>query len=106
AEAGFSKPEVWNVEIPISGDSPQHKGIMRNFVKAIQDGEELIACGTEGINGVQLCNSMIFSAFNDCTVTLPVDGDAYEKMLNKLIAESTYEKKVVKQVAADMSGTF
>ena len=105
-DQGFQKPGVWEIDIPIHGDNPQHLGILRNFVKAIKDGEELIASGTEGINGVELCNAMLFSAFNDLTVNMPVDGDAYEAMLNKLIAESTFEKAEVKKTSKDLSGSF
>ena len=105
-DQGFQKPAVWEIDIPISGANPQHTGILKNFINAIKDGEDLIACGTEGINGVELCNAMLYSAFNDQTVDLPIDGDAYEKMLNKLISESTYVKPEVKKTNKDLSGSY
>ena len=105
-DQGFQKPAVWEIDIPIHGQNPQHLGILRNFVQAIKNGDDLIASGVEGINGVELCNAMLYSAFNDVTVDLPIDGDAYEAMLNKLIAESTYEKAEVKKTSKDLSGSF
>ncbi len=105
-DQGFGGPATWDVKIPIRGDHPQHNGILRNFVNAILNGEELIASGVEGINGVELCNAMLFSAFEDVTVELPVDGDAYEAMLKKKIENSTFEKGEVKEVHADMSSSF
>lgn len=105
-DKGFGAPPVWEIDIPIRGDNPQHLGILRNFIDAIKDGTELIASGTEGINGVELCNAMLYSAFNDQTVELPVDGDAYESMLQKLIDESTFEKGEVVKGSKDLSGSF
>ena len=107
APGGFGCPPVWEIDIPIQSQGQnQHRVVLCNFVKAIQDGDELIACGTEGINGVELCNAMLFSAFNDLTVDLPIDGDAYEKMLQGLIDNSTFEKGEVKKGSKDLAGSF
>ena len=37
----------------------------------------LLASGAEGINGVQLANAMLLSAWTDSWVDLPIDDDLY-----------------------------
>lgn len=93
ATAGFSKPEVWNIEIPVDGRGPQHAGILQNFADAIQGKAELIAPAIEGINSVELGNSMLYSALTKEPVELPLDAASYEKVLMDLIANSKFEKK-------------
>ena len=41
AEGGFTKPDVWNVDIPTNGFGGQHAEIMRNFVAHILDPEKV-----------------------------------------------------------------
>lgn len=105
---GFTKPDVWNVEIPIAGgNGEQHNGILKNFTNAILNGEELLAPAAEGINSVELANAMIYSGFEKKPVEMPLDGAIYEAMLKEKIATSTYEKpEVVKGSVADLAGTY
>ncbi len=84
----YSGPPVWEVKIPISGSGPQHLGILQNFVDAIANGATLIAPAVEGIRSVELANSMVYSALEEQTVTLPLDARAYATVLEKLIAQS------------------
>ena len=104
---GFATPEHWNIEIPCSGNGPQHMGIFNNFVEAILDGKPLLAPAEEGINSVELGTSMLYSSFNDVTVELPLDGAKYEAMLMDLIKNSKTTKDV-NQVAkvVQMGGSF
>ncbi|WOO39703.1 Gfo/Idh/MocA family oxidoreductase [Rubellicoccus peritrichatus] len=107
ADTGFDTPDVWNVEIPIKGENPQHKGILKNFAEAILEGAELLAPAEEGIHSVELANSMLYSTFTDSTVELPLDGAAYEAVLKKKIETSTFVKKTVEVTeVADLSGTY
>jgi predicted dehydrogenase len=89
----FAAPPVWKVEIPVSGHGTQHLAIMQNFTSAILDKAPLIAPAREGIHSVELANAMLFSSFEDKTVTLPLDGKKYERLLQKKIAESRAKKK-------------
>jgi len=102
----FAKPATWNVEIPINGKGEQHIGIMKNFTNAILAGEELLAPATEGIHSVELANAMLFSAFQNEPVELPLDGRAYERVLKEKIAGSTYQKPEVTGKVADLDGSF
>lgn len=91
-KAAFGRPETWNVEVPVNGSGGQHVEILQDFIDVILDGGELRAPGVEGINSVELGNSMILSGLTDKTVTLPMDSKVYEAELKKLIANSKVKK--------------
>ena len=106
AEKFFTKPDRWNIEIPVEGRGERHVGIIKNFVGAILDGEPLIAPAEEGIHSVELANAMLYSSLLGETVKLPLDGDAYEAKLNELIASSKFAKKVVERPSEGMEASF
>ena len=94
-EATFAKPEVWRTEVP-GGGGPEHRGILVNFTQAILDGKELLAPGTDGLNGVMLANAMLLSAWTDEWVDLPFDDAAderYADMLRDKAESSTFVKR-------------
>jgi hypothetical protein len=100
------KPDVWNVEIPFENAVVPHAVMVQNFVNAILDRESLIAPGEEGIHSVELANVIVYSSLLGQTVELPMDGAAWEKKLNQLIAESKIEKKVIKVATDDFASSF
>ena len=102
----FGRPEKWDVEIPVRDAKRGHGVITQSFVNAILDGTPLIAPAEEGIRSVELANAMLLSAFTDQTVTIPIDAAAYQKQLEKLIAESKYVKKTSGARDTDLSGSF
>lgn len=106
ANAGFAKPEVWNVEVPYEDTGAQHHVITQNFVNAILDQAPLIAPAAQGITSVELANAMLYSSLVNEVVQLPLDGHAYEQKLNQLIAESKFQKKVVQVQSEDFSKSF
>jgi predicted dehydrogenase len=106
AAQGFVKPESKTEEIPFENAVMPHATMVQNFVNTILDGEPLIAPGEEGINSVELANVMVYSSLLGETVELPMNGAAWEKKLNQLIAESKTEKKVVKVSADDFASSF
>jgi predicted dehydrogenase len=106
SKVGFAKPEVWNVEIPFADAQVPHAIILQNFVNAILEGEPLIAPGAEGMGSVELANAMLYSSILGQTVELPLDGAAYEKTLQQLIANSKFEKKVVAVANEDFTKSF
>ena len=63
----------------------QHAAIINNVIKAIEDGEELLAPAEQGINSVELANAMIMSSQLGKEVELPLKGEEYAKILNDLI---------------------
>jgi predicted dehydrogenase len=106
ARQGFVKPDVWNIEIPFDNAVLPHAIMVQNFVNAILDGEPLIAPGEEGIHSVELANVMVYSSLLGQTVELPMDGAAWERKLNQLIAESKLQKKVVAVETTDFAASF
>ncbi len=106
AKQGFVKPEATDADIPFDNAVAPHATMVQNFVNAILDGEPLIAPGGEGIHSVELANAMVYSSLLGQTVELPLDGAAWEKTLNRLIAESKVEKKVVPVAADDFASSF
>lgn len=106
ARTGFARPDVWHVEIPFADAPAQHATLTQNFVDAILDGAPLIAPGAEGLHSVELANAMLYSSLTDQTITLPLDGAAYEAKLQELIAGSRFEKKVVAVEGEDFTQSF
>jgi predicted dehydrogenase len=103
---GFQKPAVWNIEIPFATEAAQHAAITQNFIDSILDGAPLTAPGEEGIHSIELANVMLYSGLLNQTIELPLDGAAYEKKLNELIAASKFEKKVVAVSNEDFAKSF
>ena len=103
---GFQRPAVWNVQIPIPEGNSGHAVITQNFVDAILDGSPLIAPAEQGIHSVEMANAMLYSAWTDSTVSLPLDSGAYESHLQKMIAESSFVKKSVGISPTDISNSF
>ena len=102
ATAGFARPDIWNVEIPVAAPGALHETVTQNFIDAILDGSPLIAPAEEGINSVELANAMLYSTLIDRTVTLPLDGAAFELAMKELVAKSTFVKAAPRKMV-DMS---
>jgi len=104
----FSRPSVWNVEIPVVQTGEQHNGILKNFTNAILDGEKLLAPAAEGIHSVELGNAILMSSMLGETVEVPFASAKFEKLLKNLIATSRFKKKAVKKSAGgeDFSKSF
>lgn len=101
---GFAMPEMHTEIIEQSGDNPQHVGIFNNFANAVLGLEKLYVDGTEGLNCVELINSMLLSAWLDKTVSLPVDDKLYRTELNKRISSS--RRKSGEDVLIDNTSSF
>jgi len=106
SKQGFARPPVWNVEIPLSGPAGGHKVITQNFVDAILNGAPLIAPAPEGIKSVEIANAMLYSAWTNKTIDLPIDSAAYESALKERIAKSRYVKKNIIERDEDITASF
>jgi predicted dehydrogenase len=106
AALGFGKPEATVEELTFSPESGRHAEVTRNFVDAIVTGAPLIAPGAEGVASVELANAILYSGLVDRTVTLPLDGVAYEKKLEELIAASRFEKQTRAVSGEDFGRSF
>ena len=106
AKTGFTKPEVWQCDIPFDNAPAQHATLLQNFTDAILDGVPLLVPGAEGIHSVELANAMLYSSLVGQTIELPLDAAAYEKKLEELIAGSKLQKKVVEVSSEDITKSF
>jgi Oxidoreductase family, C-terminal alpha/beta domain len=80
--------------------------ILENFADAIREGAPLIAPAEQGIHSVELANAMLYSSLTGQPVTLPLDGQAFERELKKLIATSTFVKGEAVEAQVDVRKSF
>lgn len=106
ADKGFGKIEGEWVTVETDGKNEQHSGVMNAFAAHILRGEDLVAEGAEGINGLTISNAAFLSSWLDKTITLPIDEDLYYELLQEKIKNSTKKKTVVEQIESDMNSTF
>ena len=64
-----------------------HKLITQNFANAILRDEPLIAPGEDGVHSLQIGNAMLMAGLTRKPVTLPLDGNVYERFLAGMIAK-------------------
>jgi predicted dehydrogenase len=88
----FPSPETWDFDVPIQGVPEGHQVITQNFINAIVRGESLIAPGIEGIHGLEIGNAMLMAALTRQPVDLPVDPDAYESFIKRMIQKHGGQK--------------
>ena len=103
----FAAPECWKCEIPVDfSGGKQHVGILQNFTNAILNGEELLAKGEEGINGLTISNSIHLSGWTGETVSVKdFPDDRFYDILQEKIKNSTVVKKE-NNVVSDTAGTY
>jgi predicted dehydrogenase len=102
----FGKPEIWQIDIAAVGNGGQHQEITQNFCDAILKGTPLLAPAEDGIRSVELGNAMLYSSLQGQTVDLPLDGVAYERCLQDLIARSLAAKKTGAAGEVDVTQSF
>ncbi len=106
SEEGFAKEDGEWVDVELVGDNSQHSGVMNAFAGNILRGEELIAKGEEGINGLTISNAAFLSSWLDKTIELPIDEDLFYSELKKRIDSSKAKTNVTEKVNEDMSSTY
>jgi predicted dehydrogenase len=98
--------ETWTVNIPVSRGNTfgEHERITRDFLSAIRNGTPLIAPGDQGVMGLELGNAMLASLVNRQSVELPLDGSAYDELIQSLIQRYGGRKAAdVRRVEVDMT---
>src|ERR1051326_4019252 len=106
SKAGFARPETWNIEVRYDQAGGRHYEVTQNFVDAILDGTPLIAPAAEGTTSVELANAILYSSLEGKTIDLPLDGEAYERKLARLVKESKFEKKAAQSTSEDFTKSF
>ena len=100
---GSIKTHKVDVELPPQGR--QHIDVLNAWADAILRDGDMIAHGSEGINGLTISNAMHLSAFLGRDVELPFDEDLFYDELMKRVATSRH-KAASPAVFADTEGTF
>jgi predicted dehydrogenase len=104
--ASFARPATEVETFTFDHHGGQHAEVLENFCDAILAGAELIAPAEEGIRSVELGNAMLYSSLIGQPIDLPMDGAAYEKELQRLIAQSTFVKQTQEPTESDISQSF
>lgn len=95
SKSRMDPPECWDITVPYTATQNQHLHIIKNFADAIVDQVPLLAPASEGMKSVELGNAMLLSGLKREQVTLPMDGAAFEALLESLIAESASKTTAV-----------
>ena len=108
ATEGFAKvkntPET--IDVPADEGRP-HIKVTEAFARAVREDTPLVAEAPEGLGSVTLANGILMSHFTGANTELPLDGDGYEKLLQDLIRNSTFEKNTtVTPGNVDMKKSF
>ncbi len=101
----YSDPNLVVEDIETDKTETAHIGILQNFTNAILKGEELLAPGYDGINGVNIANAAHLSDWTNEWVSLPVDEEKFLSLLNERRATSK-KKDHVESIVSDLSGTY
>ena len=102
----FGAPETTEEVFPPGEESPAHAGVLRNFVDAVQGKSALLASAREGLNAVELANAMVYSAWTNSPVELPLDSAAYEAALQEKIATSPPRKRILREAKVDLDKSW
>ncbi|HWB58064.1 MAG TPA: Gfo/Idh/MocA family oxidoreductase [Chthoniobacteraceae bacterium] len=106
SKEAFAAPATHEEAISVESHGGQHNAILKNFADAILDGAHLIAPAKEGIHSVELANAILLSSFEQKTIALPMNANAYRKKLESLIKNSKFKKKTKKTAVTDLSKSF
>ena len=105
-QEGFAQPKMTVTEIETENVELGHNGILQNFTNAILHGEELLAPGYEGINGLNISNAIHLSDWTGKPQDVPVDKELFLKLLDERSAVSHVKEAKDEGKIADLSGTY
>jgi hypothetical protein len=89
------------VEVQIEEREGGHIAIIRNLARHILNGEALLMPGEEGINTIEIINSVILSGKKGTPVNIPVDREEYEAFLEDLKKTTKPKSSLKKQKVTD-----
>jgi predicted dehydrogenase len=102
----FGAPETTAVVFQPLEPVNQHAAILDNFIKAARGEAALISPAEEGLQSLELAGAMIYSAWTNNTVELPLDSAAYEAAIQGKIAQSKPREIVQTAAKVDMSKSY
>lgn len=83
-------PQVTLEEYQEERNESDHGIILQNFADAIRKKEKLIAAGEEGIRELMISNGAYYSSWTHSLVELPVDREAFDRLLREKQEQSVY----------------
>lgn len=89
ASQPFESVPYASESLPGGPDEGGHLDVIERFARAIRGEAELVATGEDGLGSVMIANAVTLSHFNGAPVDLPLDGDVYRELLDRLVAGST-----------------
>ena len=104
-QKGFGTPKAKKAVTFFRAVSGQHLTILNNFADAALGKKPLFVNGREGLNGVQIMDACLLSAWQNREVTLPIDDEEYYTELQKHIAVSSLRAGAANTVL-DTKGTY
>jgi len=102
----FGTPQTTQEVFPAGEEFPSHSGVLSNFADAVQGNAELLIDAREGLKSVELANAMVYSAWTNSPVKLPLDSAAYESALMQKIATSRPRTRKVREATIDMDKSY
>lgn len=84
----WHKPEFTEEVQEFKDSGEQHIAISKNFIRAIQTGEPLIAPGEEGLRALELANALTVSLLKEKAIDLPMDSAEFSQLLEELIQKA------------------
>lgn len=90
----WAAPKCVEQKLRIGKRPSGHREIIKNFVRHLLRGEPLITPGEDGLLSLELANAVWLSADRGATVRIPLNRRAYDALLKRKRAASTFVKKV------------
>ena len=105
----FAHVERWQIDIPVPhspAGTGEHERMTRNYVNAILTDSPMLGPGAEAVRGLEIGNAMLMSAMQRRGVDLPIDGDAYDRLLLDLAKQYGGRKSLeTKEVVVDLKAS-
>jgi predicted dehydrogenase len=102
----FGMPAFSGEVIEIIDEANQHAAVLQNFVDSLEIGSGLLTPAEQGLGSLQLANGILLSAWNNETVKLPIDVNAYEVRLQEKIAGASLRKPKDLTVEIEMEKSY
>jgi len=83
-----------------------HALITANFVDAVLHGAELLSPARAGLGSLELAGAMLYSAWTDTAIELPLDAAAYERELAERIEKSKPREVTRTAAKVDINKSF
>ncbi|MEM1601637.1 MAG: Gfo/Idh/MocA family oxidoreductase [Candidatus Bathyarchaeia archaeon] len=86
----------WNrIEIKRDSTMPGHRKIIEDFVRAIVDDRDPMIPGEEGKVSLEIVNAIILSSFEGRSVSIPIDREAYERLIKEKLGARRSQSTVL-----------